>query len=404
MNRFTKFFLVTLCAVFFYAHATHAATLSLSPASGAFEEGTTFTVGVYVSSADQAMNAASGVLSFPADALQVISLSKSGSIANLWVQEPSYSNLDGTVTFEGVVLNPGFQGASGKMIDVRFRVRRTGSAAVSFSSGSVLANDGAGTNILSGMSGGSYILKEAAAAPVTPPPAPSAPSVPKSSSSAGAPSSTAPTEVIAVVPPPVIRLVEASPQAPRGPFRIEGQADPRSVVSVYLRSNARLFTLTAVTGQDGAWYTSYEHLLPGGVWQVTARAENASGTMSEASDPVIIKVPSWFGVAIKSVEQWGSIALVAILIVGLLFFLLYMVVHRLRMTHVKLKKELWHFKGTLRSDLKKLQRDLGAAKRAGATVDLTPGKLQKMRADLSEEVTAIEKDIAEEITALEDIE
>src|SRR3989344_8514414 len=89
-----------------------AATLYFSSSSGTQAVGTTFSVGVYVSSADQAMNAASGVISFPADKLAVESLSKSGSIFSLWVQEPSFSNSAGAVNFEGIVLNPGFTGAS----------------------------------------------------------------------------------------------------------------------------------------------------------------------------------------------------------------------------------------------------------------------------------------------------
>ena len=69
-----------------------AATLSFSPSFGSHASGNTFSVGVFVSSADQAMNAASGAISFPADKLEVISLSKTGSIFTLWVQEPSFSN------------------------------------------------------------------------------------------------------------------------------------------------------------------------------------------------------------------------------------------------------------------------------------------------------------------------
>jgi len=128
-----------------------AASLYFSPSSGSYNVGQTFSVSVYVSSADQAMNAASGVISFPSDKLEVVSFSKVGSIFNLWVQEPSFSNSDGTVNFEGIVLNPGFTGASGKILTVTFRVKAAGSALVSFSSGSVLANDGKGTNLLTGL-------------------------------------------------------------------------------------------------------------------------------------------------------------------------------------------------------------------------------------------------------------
>ena len=111
------------------------------------------------------MNAASGVVSFPQDKLQVVSLSKSGSIFNLWVQEPSFFNGTGTISFEGIVLNPGFMGSAGKIITVNFRAKSSGNVSLSFSSGSVLANDGKGTNILTGMSGGNYNIQSGTIAP-----------------------------------------------------------------------------------------------------------------------------------------------------------------------------------------------------------------------------------------------
>ena len=69
-----------------------AATLYFSPSSGSYAAGSVVTANIYVSSVDQAMNAASGVISFPADKLSVEALSKSGSVFSLWVQEPSFSN------------------------------------------------------------------------------------------------------------------------------------------------------------------------------------------------------------------------------------------------------------------------------------------------------------------------
>ena len=129
----------------------HAATLNFSPASGSHAVGATFSVSVYAESADQAMNAASGIVSFPWDKLEVVSISKTGSIFSLWPAEPSFSNSQGTVSFEGIVLNPGYTGANGKILTITFKTRGTGTANVSFSSGSVLANDGTGMNILNGM-------------------------------------------------------------------------------------------------------------------------------------------------------------------------------------------------------------------------------------------------------------
>lgn len=146
-----KFFSVFLLSVFcflFFPTITRAATLYFNPSSGSYTVGDAFTVNVYVSSSDQAMNAASGVISFPQDKLEVTSLSKGGSIFSFWVQEPSFSNSVGVVNFEGVILNPGFTGSTGKVLTINLKVKTEGVAIFDFSSGSVLANDGKGTNIL----------------------------------------------------------------------------------------------------------------------------------------------------------------------------------------------------------------------------------------------------------------
>lgn len=131
--------------------SAHAASLNFSPPSGSYGVGSTFSVNVNVESSDQAMNAASGVVSFPWDKLEVVSVSKQGSIFSLWPAEPSFSNSQGTVSFEGIVLNPGYTGVNGKILTITFRARSAGQANLSFSSGSVLANDGTGTNILNGL-------------------------------------------------------------------------------------------------------------------------------------------------------------------------------------------------------------------------------------------------------------
>jgi len=148
------------------ANHASAASLYLSPSSGSYEVGASFSVSAYVSSAHQAMNAASGVISFPADKLQVTSLSKSGSVFSLWAQEPSFSNSAGTVNFEGIVLNPGYKGNSGRIITINFKIKAAGSAPVSLGSGAVLANDGKGTNIISGLGSAKFSLKEKAEIPV----------------------------------------------------------------------------------------------------------------------------------------------------------------------------------------------------------------------------------------------
>ena len=136
--------------------AAEAASLYFSPSSATHNVGDVFTVGVYVASPDKTMNAASGELVFDADVLDIISLSKAGSIFNVWVQDPSFSN--GKADFEGIVLNPGFIGTSGKILGITFKAKATGKASLSFLSASVLANDGKGTNILDQKGDASFII------------------------------------------------------------------------------------------------------------------------------------------------------------------------------------------------------------------------------------------------------
>lgn len=145
----------------FIAMPAFAASLSIVPSSGTYYVGRSFTVDVDVSSADQAMNAAAGTISFPIGTLQVISISRANSIMTLWVQPPSFSNNDGVINFQGIAVNPGFQGNAGQIIAVTFLAKSAGSASLSFLSGSVLANDGKGTNITDGMQGANITVAPA---------------------------------------------------------------------------------------------------------------------------------------------------------------------------------------------------------------------------------------------------
>lgn len=145
----------------------NAATLTFSPQSGTYSAGSAITVNVYVSSTDQSMNAVSGEVSFPTKFLSVSSVSKSGSIISLWTVDPTFSNSAGTVNFEGIVLNPGFTGSNGKVISITFVAKSTGNANVKFDSGSVLANDGAGTSIPTMFGSAQFVITPASQVPVS---------------------------------------------------------------------------------------------------------------------------------------------------------------------------------------------------------------------------------------------
>ncbi|MBU6370586.1 MAG: hypothetical protein KGH93_02765 [Patescibacteria group bacterium] len=138
--------------------AASAASLSFLPQTGSVSAGSEFTVNADVASTDQAMNAVSATVAFPKDKLSVVSVSKSGSIVSLWTVDPSFSNSDGSVTFEGIVLNPGFEGQNGKVVSITFRAKSAGTAAISFDSGSVLANDGVGTSLPTSLGSATFTI------------------------------------------------------------------------------------------------------------------------------------------------------------------------------------------------------------------------------------------------------
>jgi len=154
------FFALALFIGLSLAPKVEAASLSLSPSSSSYFSNKQFVVTVYVNSEQQSLNAVAGTISFPNDKLEVISISKTGTIFNFWVQEPSFSNANGRLSFEGVVLNPGFKGSAGKLISITFKTKAAGEAKLNFSAASILANDGKGTNILTGTGAASFSIKE----------------------------------------------------------------------------------------------------------------------------------------------------------------------------------------------------------------------------------------------------
>lgn len=134
-----------------------SASLYLSPSTGTYTIGNTFSIVVKVNSGGQSINAAEASLVFNPNELEVVSLSKTGSIFTLWTTEPVFSNSLGTIEWGGGTPTS-FTGASGIIITITFKAKLSGTAQVNFSSGSVLAADGQGTNVLSSMSFGTYSL------------------------------------------------------------------------------------------------------------------------------------------------------------------------------------------------------------------------------------------------------
>lgn len=143
---------------FDFCQGGSSASLYLSPPSGTYGVDSTFSVKVKVNSGGESINAAEATLIFNPAELNIVKISKSNSIFSLWTTEPTFSNSTGNIVFGGGTPS-NFIGTSGTVITITFKAKASASAQVNFSSGSVLAADGKGTNILANMNGGIYTLK-----------------------------------------------------------------------------------------------------------------------------------------------------------------------------------------------------------------------------------------------------
>ncbi len=156
MRLFNKkiFNLVSLVFIFFvFGLKSEAAVLWARPSQSEVSVGNIISIQVTVDTSGKVINNAESIIQFPRDLLEVVSIDKKTSIFSLWVEEPSFSNTSGQVTFNGGVPNPGFVGGNGNIISVVFRAKKPGVASVIFSNSAVRENDGLGTDILSGVAG-----------------------------------------------------------------------------------------------------------------------------------------------------------------------------------------------------------------------------------------------------------
>ena len=148
VKKVAYFFVAFFMYVTLGLQGASAANLTISPSSVTTRVGKTFSVDLVVSNNIDAINAASALITYPQDTLSVVSISKTGSFITLWAEEPAFSNEKGTVTLEGVALNPGFNKATGKIVTITFKALQEGNVSITVKSGSVLANDGNATDVL----------------------------------------------------------------------------------------------------------------------------------------------------------------------------------------------------------------------------------------------------------------
>ncbi len=157
------------CTFLLSYNIADAATLQINSSAANISVGDTATLYISLNSEGVAVNNADATIKFPSDQFDVLSISKTGSVFSLWVEEPSFSNSNGQITFNGGIPTPGFMGNQGSVVSVVVRAKSAGQGEFSFADAAVRANDGLGTNVLSSSrSGFINVAKKAEAKAVVP--------------------------------------------------------------------------------------------------------------------------------------------------------------------------------------------------------------------------------------------
>ena len=135
------------------------ASLYLSPNSGTFYIGSTFDVSIFVNTGGENINAVQTDLKFDPKKLQIASPTAGKSFISVWISQPTYSNINGTAFFQGGMPSPGINTSAGLVSTITFRVIAPGETTIRFlDSSRVLLDDGEGTDILTSVGRGVYIL------------------------------------------------------------------------------------------------------------------------------------------------------------------------------------------------------------------------------------------------------
>lgn len=134
------------------------AQLFFSPAAGTNVVGSTFDVSVMLNTNGHSVSAIQLDIKYSPDKLRIVKPSADHSLLAIWLEPPVYSNTDGTAHLVGVIPN-GIKTDNGLISTITFEAIASGQATIEVrSTSSVLANDGIGTELLSGLGRASFSL------------------------------------------------------------------------------------------------------------------------------------------------------------------------------------------------------------------------------------------------------
>lgn len=152
MNKFLLILFITILSstiVPFVNAQEKGASLLIHPQTGAYVEGSSFEVSVFLNTADNYVDIVEVDLKFDPDILQVISPTKEFSIVGNWTSPPTFSNTEGVVSLRGRFKDRGVNVSEGLISIVVFRAKSAGEATIKFlDSSKVISTGEKAANIL----------------------------------------------------------------------------------------------------------------------------------------------------------------------------------------------------------------------------------------------------------------
>lgn len=297
-----------------------AATLNLKSAVNEVEITNTFTVELAVNAQGQAINNAEGILFFPTNLVEVKSINLGGSIFSLWVEQPTFSNRDGTISFNGGIPTPGYNGANGRILTATFQAKSLGTANLNLKDGAIRLNDGLGTNAFNGSNALSIKI-------VSPTPAVEEKKPPIEIRPVTTPKEKPP---VSVMVPEITNIPDQLLEGSSLSFTVKGMSNGQVLVYISKGRNNPEITQVA-TGENGEFDVVYKVPVETGYYRVWARNILPGEVLSLSSDIAYVEVVKDSQICnIKKYENLIIVlsSLLLILMVLLILVILYLLKYR----------------------------------------------------------------------------
>ena len=141
-----KYAFLILIFGFIFSLPAEAATLEMGLEKDITSPEDDVIVLVTINSDGQDVNTAQATISFPANLLEVTKIDRVNTVFSFWLEEPTYDNSKGSISFVGGSTS-GFSGASLKVMQVSFKVKGSGTGRLGVTNAAITASDGTGSNV-----------------------------------------------------------------------------------------------------------------------------------------------------------------------------------------------------------------------------------------------------------------